>query len=75
MAFRGTYPGQVLALADQLSDDERNIVVRCGLRALIGLPEIGVNRGLLTALAERWHSEHNTFHLLTGEITVMSEDI
>lgn len=75
VAFRGTYPAWVLALSDQLSDDERNIVIHCGLRALIGLPEIGVNRGLLTALAERWHSEHNTFHLPTGEITVTPEDV
>lgn len=28
------------------------------------------NRGLLNALAERWNSEHNTFHLPIGEISV-----
>ena len=29
----------------------------------------------MTALAERWHSEHNTFHLPIGEITVSPEDV
>lgn len=31
--------------------------------------------GLLKTLAERWHSEHNTFHFSTSEITVTHEDV
>lgn len=37
--------------------------------------EIMHNKGLLTTLAERWHNEHNTFHLPTGEISVTLEDV
>lgn len=29
----------------------------------------------MTALAKRWHSDHNTFHLDTSEMTVTSEDV
>lgn len=39
------------------------------------MPKYRINRGLLTALAERWHSDHNTFHLATGEMTVTPEDV
>lgn len=30
---------------------------------------------LLIVLVERWHSNHNTFHLPTGEITVTPKDV
>ncbi|XP_059063972.1 serine/threonine-protein phosphatase 7 long form homolog isoform X1 [Cryptomeria japonica] len=33
-----------------------------------------INWGLLITLSERWHSDTNTFHLATGEITVTPED-
>lgn len=33
-----------------------------------------INRGLLTTLVEHWHSEHNTFHLPTNEMTITPED-
>lgn len=39
------------------------------------MPQISINRGLLTTLAERWHNEHNTFHFPTGEMTVTLEDV
>lgn len=48
---------------------------QCGLSSLIEMPQYTINRDLLTTLAERWHSEHNTFHLPTGEITVTPEDV
>lgn len=38
------------------------------------MPRYIINRGLLIAFAERWHSDTNTFHLATGEITVTLED-
>lgn len=41
----------------------------------VNLPKIWVNCELLTSLAERWHFEHNTFHLPIGEMTVTLEDI
>lgn len=39
------------------------------------VPEFWANMGLLTTLAERWHSETCTFHLLMGEMTVTLEDV
>lgn len=33
------------------------------------------DRDMLTALMERWDPNSNTFHVLTGEITVTLEDI
>lgn len=47
----------------------------CGLHHLLYMPDITHNMGLLTTLAKRWHSEHNTFHLPMGEISVMLEDV
>ncbi|XP_059065566.1 protein MAIN-LIKE 1-like [Cryptomeria japonica] len=38
------------------------------------MPRFTVNQGLLIALAERWHSDTNTFHFATGEMTVTLED-
>lgn len=46
-----------------------------GLRFILYVPEFWVNMGLLTALAERWHSETCTFHLMMGEMTVTLEDV
>ena len=39
------------------------------------MPEIRSNSRLLTALAERWHSETSSFHLPTREVTVTLEDV
>lgn len=39
------------------------------------MPHIRINQGLLIALTERWHSEHNTFHLPTGDMTVTLENV
>lgn len=48
----------------------------CGLGSLLTIPQgIRVNRGLLNVLVERWHSDHNTFHLPTGEMTMTPEDV
>lgn len=52
------------------------MIVDCGLGPLLAMPQgIQANRGLLTTLAERWHLEHNTFHLPMGEMSVTSEDV
>lgn len=37
--------------------------------------EIRENIGLLTTLAERWHSETSSFHLVTREVTMTLEDV
>lgn len=47
----------------------------CGLRHLLYMPEIRINKGLLTILIERWHSDHNSLHLPTREISVTLEDV
>lgn len=39
------------------------------------MPQIRINRGLLIALAKRWHNEHNTFHFPTIKITVTPKDV
>ncbi|XP_059073796.1 uncharacterized protein LOC131874436 [Cryptomeria japonica] len=41
----------------------------------VSMSDICVNRGLLSALVERFHLEHNTFHLLIGEMTITPEDV
>lgn len=47
----------------------------CAFRYLLQMPNICVNHGMLTTLVERFHSEHNTFHLPIGEMTIMPQDI
>lgn len=37
--------------------------------------DIHVNHDMLTDLVEHFHSEHNTFHLLVGEMTITPKDI
>lgn len=51
------------------------VITRCGLSSLLDMPQIIINQGLLTALAKRWYSEHNTFHLPTDEMTMTPEDV
>ncbi|KAH9300104.1 hypothetical protein KI387_011687, partial [Taxus chinensis] len=46
-----------------------------GLGPVSQMPSIILDHGLLTALAERWHSESQCFRLPTGEMTVTIEDV
>lgn len=46
-----------------------------GLRWVIQMPHIRANHRLLTAVAEWWHSENNTFHLTTREALITLEDV
>lgn len=64
-----------LHLLYYLSDDEKATISTMGLQWVIWMPHIQENHGLLTALAERWHSEHNTFHFLTGKASITLEDV
>lgn len=49
--------------------------MRLGLFHAAFMPAIRANRGLLTALCERWHSETCSFHLPTGEAMITLEDV
>ncbi|GLJ16332.1 hypothetical protein SUGI_0276050 [Cryptomeria japonica] len=62
-------------LRPELSLEERAAIEEMGLRHVLYVPEFRANMGLLTTLAERWHSETCTFHLLMGEMTVTLEDV
>lgn len=44
------------------------------MTSLLEMHRFIVNWGLLIALVERWHSDMNTFHLATGEMTMTLED-
>lgn len=39
------------------------------------MPRPLINQGLLIALAECWHNENNTFHLVTGEMMVTPKEV
>lgn len=58
-----------------LDDPGKDDLASMGFGFLLDMPHIQANHGLLTALAERWHSEHDTFHLPTGEATITLEDV
>lgn len=62
-------------LRPKLSFEDRAAIKEMGLRHVLYVPEFQANMGLLTALAERWHSEMCTFHLPMGEMTVTLEDV
>lgn len=59
----------------ELTQAEVRHIDAYGLHHLLYMSNITHNRGLLTVLVERWHSEHNTFHLPTGEIGVTLKDV
>ncbi|KAH9325405.1 hypothetical protein KI387_005583, partial [Taxus chinensis] len=46
-----------------------------GLGSVTRMPSIVLDHGLLTALAERWHSKSQCFRLPTREMTVTIEDV
>lgn len=58
-----------------MTASEWGILAGLGLYHIPFMPELRSNRALLTALAERWHSETSSFHLPTGEATVTLEDV
>ncbi|XP_057816508.1 protein MAIN-LIKE 1-like [Cryptomeria japonica] len=72
--FRCTYP-PIMRLVRDLSDAQRDHIGSCGFGYLLQMTDIHVNHGLLTVLVEQFHSEHNTFHLSTGEMTITLEDV
>ena len=58
-----------------LTESDRVLIAACGLHHALYWPLIRANRGLMTAIVERWHSETSTFHLPIGEITITLEDV
>ena len=51
------------------------VLKRLGLYQISQFGNIVIDRGLITALVERWRPETNTFHLPVGEMTVTLEDV
>jgi len=51
------------------------IVTTIGLSSLITCSLNTGDRGLLSALVERWHKETNSFHLSVGEVTITLDDV
>lgn len=52
-----------------------NAVEATGLEPLTRTSYSVIDHGLMTAFAERWHSETNTFHLPIGEATITLDDV
>ena len=46
-----------------------------GLLPLIECSYETVDKGFLSAFAERWHCETNIFHLTIGEMTITLDDV
>lgn len=65
----------VFRLQDQLGEEERQERLDLGLFYVTYIPMIRENRRMLIALAEWWHSEMSSFHLLIGEASVTLEDV
>ncbi|KAJ1393022.1 Phosphatidylinositol-specific phospholipase C, X domain [Sesbania bispinosa] len=53
----------------------KDIVVNSGLAPLIDCSHSLVDRGLLSAFAERWHRDTCSFHLPVGEMTITLDDV
>jgi hypothetical protein len=51
------------------------VIDRYGFTHLLKMSQFQVNRGLLIAVAKRWHLDHNTFYLPMGEMIVTPEDV
>ena len=46
-----------------------------GLRPLLLSGYKSISHGLVCVMAERWHQETNSFHLLVGEMTITLDDV
>ncbi|XP_059068551.1 protein MAINTENANCE OF MERISTEMS-like [Cryptomeria japonica] len=64
-----------MRLVRELTDVQRAHIDACELGLLLDTLDIRVNHGLLSAIVERFHPEHNTFHLPTEEMTITPEDV
>ncbi|KAH7854000.1 hypothetical protein Vadar_008969 [Vaccinium darrowii] len=48
---------------------------KANLEGLLHVPFVTLDRGLITALVERWHPETHSFHLRPREMTVTLQDV
>lgn len=48
---------------------------KAGFRYSRQIPSISLDNPLISALAERWRTETNTFHLMVGEMTITLKDV
>lgn len=64
-----------MRLLYELSNIDRAHINLCGFTHLLQMPDIRVNHGILIALVEWFHPEHNTFHLRFGEMNITLDDI
>lgn len=58
-----------------LTPKQIELVNKAGFGCLRLIPAISLDNPLISALAERWRRETNTFHLTVGEMTVTLEDV
>ncbi|KAM7463787.1 hypothetical protein LguiA_031908 [Lonicera macranthoides] len=58
-----------------LTPKQIDLVKKAGFGFLRLIPAISLDNPLISALAERWRRETNTFHLTVGEMTVTLEDV
>jgi hypothetical protein len=58
-----------------LTSKQIELVNRAGFGFLRLIPAISLDNPLISALAERWRRETNTFHFNVGEMTVSLEDV
>lgn len=56
-------------------DTIRDMVRNSGLAPLMSCSYRIADKGLLSAFAERWHSETSSFHLPVGEMTITLDDV
>lgn len=71
----GTNRKWSLPIVSQLPEQVQTIVQNSGLAPLVRASYEQIDRKLLTAFAERWYSDTNTFHLPVGELTVTLDDV
>ena len=53
----------------------QDVLDRSGLAPLLRCSHLMVDKGLLSAFAERWHRDTSSFHLPCGEMTITLDDV
>lgn len=74
LASREHWP-TTMRLYWQLQTDELEVLAVVGLHFISRWPRIQSHTTMFITLVERWDSRYNTFHLPTGEVTMMLLDV